>query len=361
VVGVVAAATLAGGLVVPGAAGAHVPWPARHAPKCVANVNNSGLSAAIVAHSHQTIRNRTIKTKCDIGIFVGPGKTHVKIERVSITGAKFQAILAENTAYLTVRGSRIHGNGFGTIDPTAPPLPGSGVRSRVGQAFGISLFGVSHSTISHNVVTFNGRGGIGVMDNGPNNPGTLTQNPKARLVGAHDVVVEDNYTAANYNGCGVVTATQNANASISKILIRHNVIRGTGVSKKHGPDIGGIVAAANLPGSSTTNVVISGNKVTNSFEGGVIVNSEAPTSYTDHIVVTSNYLSGNNFGLVSPTTHTAGVVVFAAPGGVNRHTLVAGNVIVRQFYGVISTGANPATTFANHIRVTRGGVPIAVM
>jgi len=360
-VGAVAAATLASALVVPSAAGAKVPWPARHAPKCVANVHNSGLSAAIVAHSYQTIRNRTIKTKCDIGIFVGPGKTHVKIQHVSITGAKFQAILAENASYVTVRGSRIHGNGFGTIDPTAPPLPGSGVRSRVGQAFGISLFGVSHSRVSGNVVTYNGRGGIGVMDNGPNNPGTLTQNPKAPVVGALDVVVENNYTAANYNGCGIVTATQNVNGTVSKILIRHNVIRGTGVSKKNGPDIGGIVAAADLPGSSATDVVISGNKVTNSFEGGVIVNAEAPNSFTDHIVVTSNFVSGNNFGLVSPTTHTAGVVLFAAPGGVNRHTLVVGNTITRQFYGIISTGPNPATTFANRISVTHGGVPIAVM
>jgi hypothetical protein len=361
-VGAVAAATLTGALVAPGVAGAHVPWPGKHAPKCVANVNNSGLSAAIVAHSHQTISNRTIRTKCDIGVFVGAGVTHVTIRHVSITGANFQAILAENTSYLTVSGSLIHGNGFGTIDTSVPPLPGSGVQSKVGQAFGISLFGVSHSMIAHNVVTYNGRGGIGVMDNGPMNPGTINQDPSAPVVGALDVVVENNYTSANYNGCGVVTATQNLGGSVSQILIRNNVIRGTGVSKKNGPDVGGIVAAANLPGSWASDVVISGNTVTNSFEGGVIVNSEAPGTYTDHIVVTGNRLSGNNFGLVSPSTHTAGVVVFAAPGtgGINKSTLVAGNTISRQYYGIISTGTNPATAFANTISVTKGGVPIEV-
>jgi hypothetical protein len=87
-------------------------------------------------------------------------------------------------------------------------------------------------------------------------------------------------------------------------------------------------------------------------------------------VVTGNRLSGNNFGLVSPTTHTAGVVVFAAPlppktaagtpRGINKSTLVAGNTIYGQYYGIISTGPNPATTFANRIWVTRGGVPIEV-
>lgn len=324
------------------------------------------MSAAVVARSNQRITHRNIRTRCDIGIYVGPSVSHVTIDSVRVSGANFQGILAENTSHLTIRNSTITGNGFNTIDPSAPALPGNGLHSYVGQAFGISLFGVSYSTVQRNRVNDNGRGGIGIMDNGANNPGTITQDPNALLVAStHDTVI-GNWMSANYGGCALVAATQNFSGHLSDLALAGNTITGTGFSHAHGPDVGGIVVAANLPNSSVRNVAVYGNKVSNSLEGGVIVNAEAFNSSTRNVFVTNNVLAGNNYGRAE-APDTAGVIVDANPeAGIppqqhapqNVLTVVAHNTITKQFYGIWSTGNYRPITFANHIHVTSGGVPI---
>lgn len=351
--GAVAAVTALTAVVSAGAAQAKAP------ARCVPNVNDSGLSAAVVARAGQTIANRVVATTCDIGIFVGPHASHVTIRHVTVSGAGFQGVLAENTSYVTVRNSTIRGNGLRTIDAKAPVQPGSGLHSFVGQSFGISLFGVNHAAIRDNTVTGNGRGGIGVMDNGANNPGTITQDTSAPLVSSSHVTITGNKLSANYNGCAIVAATQNLGGRVSHLLISDNTIRGTGMSKQ-GPDVGGIVVAANLPNSSVHDALVSDNRVGKSFEGGVIVNAEAPGSSTDNVIVTGNTLHANNWGK-QEAPRTAGVVLFAAPGttAANSGTVVAGNVITDQYYGIWSQGANSTSVFANRIRVTAHGVAIS--
>ncbi|WP_162308115.1 right-handed parallel beta-helix repeat-containing protein [Segeticoccus rhizosphaerae] len=340
---------------------------AQAAPNCTPNVDNSGLSAAVVAHSHQYLANRRVDaTGCDIGIFVGPGVQHVTVNDVVVTGANFQGILAYDTSYLTIKNSRIHDNGFHTLDSSAPALPGSGLHSYVGQSFGISLFGVSWSTVENNRVTDNGRGGIGVMDTGANNPGTINQNPSAPLrASTHDRVV-GNTMSANYGGCGLVAATQNFGGHLSHLFLAGNRIIGTGTMSESGPDVAGIVVAADLPNSWVSDVSVVGNKVTNSFEGGVIVNAEAFNSSTRNVAVLGNTLRANNWG-AQEAPDTAGVIVFANPGAEvppgadapkNVHTVVAGNRITEQFYGIYSVGDFPPIAFGNYIRVTSGGDPI---
>lgn len=325
---------------------------------CTPDVGGTGLSAAVVASSHQVIARRTVDaTGCDIGIYIGAGVRHVAIRSVTVTGANFQGIFAEKTSWVRIVHSTVTNNAFGTIDPSAPPLPGSGVKSRVSQAFAISLFGVSHAIVRDNDVNNNGRGGIGVMDNGPNDPGALTQDPSAPLVAStHDIVI-GNRISANYNGCGVVAATQNLNGHLGAITIARNSITGTGVGP-NGPDVGGIVVAADLPGSSATNATVRGNTVRDSFEAGLIVNAEAPGSFTRHVRLFGNTVSGNNVGhLEAP--NTAGVVTNAAPGAANIGTSVYRNDITDQFFGIWSQGDFPPKTWRNHIEVTPGGVPIA--
>jgi hypothetical protein len=328
---------------------------------CTADVGGTGLSAAVVAHAHQQISRKVVDaTGCDIGIYVGAGAKHVSIRSTRVTGANFQGIFAEKTKYLTISHSTVTGNAFNTIDPSAPALPGSGVHSWVGQAFGISLFGVSHATVWGNKVHDNGRGGIGVMDNGPFDPGAKmqNQNPNARLVGSSYVSIVGNTTRANYNGCGIVAATQNVGGRLTRLSIRHNRIAGTGIGAA-GPDIGGIVVAADLPGSRTTHVNVNGNTVRNSFEAGLIVNAEAPGSWTAAVHLYNNRVSGNNVGhLEAPDT--AGVVTFAAPGAANRGTMIWGNDISRQFYGIWSRGDFPPKVFHNDIDVTPGGTRISL-
>jgi parallel beta helix pectate lyase-like protein len=341
------------GLITAGAAQAHT--------SCTADVGGTGLSAAVVAHAHQRISHRSVDaTGCDIGIYVGAGARHVAIRSTTVTGANFQGIFAEKTSHLTITRSTVTGNAFNTIDPSAPPLPGSGVTSYVGQAFAISLFGVSHATVSDNVVYNNGRGGIGLMDNGPFDPGARMQNQDANapLVSSSHVTIAHNATWSNYNGCGIVAATQNVDGYLSHISIRDNWIKGTGFGEA-GPDVGGIVVAADLPGSKVAHVNVNGNRVRDSFEAGLIVNAEAPGSWTSRVYFFDNKVSGNNVGhLEAPDT--AGVVTFAAPGAANYHTMIWHNDISDQFYGVWSRGDFPPKVFANDIDVTAGGVPISL-
>lgn len=351
-VGAVAASTALLGMASAGAA------QAAPAAACTPNVGGTGLSAAVVAHSHQKIVHRTIRAnRCDIGIYVGAGVSWVGIDDVTVTGAHFQGIFAEKTSRLAIENSTIRNNGFKTIDPSAPVLP-SGVHSWVSQSFAISLFGVSDSSVRGNRVSENGRGGIGIMDNGPNDPGAITQNASVPLVSSTRDSVIGNTMSANYNGCALVAATQNVGGSLSDLILSGNTVRGTGIIPAKGADVGGIVVAADLPGSTVTNAIVNRNTVRNSIEGGVIVNAEAPTSSTKNVWVTSNTLVGNNIGHAE-APNTAGIIVnAAAPGASNLSTVVVHNTVTKQFYGIWSMGSNAPFTFGNHIKVTAGGTPI---
>ncbi|HEX7354046.1 MAG TPA: right-handed parallel beta-helix repeat-containing protein, partial [Mycobacteriales bacterium] len=333
---------------------------------CTADAGGTGLSAAVVAQANQKISATTVDaTGCDIGIYVGSGATGVTIDGVTVTGANFQGILAEKTSALTVQNSTVDGNGFHTIDPSAPPLPGSGLNSKVGQSFGISLFGVSDSTISGNKVFDNGRGGIGIMDNGPNDPGALTQNPKAPPVASTNDVITNNQVWRNYGGCAIVVATQNFGGSLSQLTISGNTVVGTGMSQANGPDIGGIVVAANLPGSSLSTVSVSGNTIDGSFEGGVVVNAIAPTSSTQNVTVTGNTLRANNFG-AQEAPQTAGILVYA-PGGQNTGTVVSNNTNSDQYYGIWTYKSSQTTLTGNvagpgtTIPVSQVSTPVRVL
>lgn len=335
---------------------------------CTPDVGGSGLTAAVVAQPHQRIADQTVDaTGCDIGIYVGQGVRHVSIDGVTVTGANFQGIFAERTSHLSIEHSTVDGNGWHTVDSSALPLPGNGLHSYVSQSFAISLFGVSHSRVKDNQVYNNGRGGIGVMDNGPNDPGWMmqNQNPAAPLVAStHDVVV-GNSTWANFGGCGIVLATQNFGGRLAHLRVLRNTVSGTGFGAA-GPDIGGIVVAADPPESTVAHVKVAGNSVSQSFEGGIIVNAEAFNATTHDVHVMRNTVTGNNQGdLEAP--NTAGVLVFANPGAVvppgtmaprNIGTVVALNSISDQFYGIWSMGDFAPRTFGNTISVTTGGTPV---
>lgn len=345
---------------------------AADAPACTPNVGNTGLSAAVVAQPGQRIANRTIDaTGCDIGIYVGAGASDVTITHVTVENANFQGILAEKTQDVTIEHSTVTNNAFNTVDPTGPLLP-SGVRSDVSQSFAISLFGVSHSTVADNTVYDNGRGGIGIMDNGANDPGALTQDATAPLLSSSYDTVIGNREWANFNGCGVVAATQNFGGSLSHLLIARNQITGTqtgfGQIGANGADVGGIVVAADPPKSSVTDVAVAANRVTNSFEGGVIVNAEAFDSSTQNVAVIRNHVSGNNWGNQEAPA-TAGIIVYANPGATvppgssaprNIETVVAGNHAWNESYGLWSTGSDTPLLLGNHFWVTPGGTPVSL-
>ena len=335
--------------------------PAHAAPAagCTENVGDTGLSAAVVAQAGETIADQRIRAgSCDIGIYIGADAPGVTVDNVTVTGAGFQAVFAEKTSDVTIENSRIFNNGWRTLDPNAAPLPPKNIlHSEVSQSFAISLFGVAGGTVVGNQVHNNGRGGIGVMDNGANDPGAKTQHPTAPLRGSSDITVADNHIWSNDNGCALVTATQNFAGWLSGLTLSGNIINGPGFDPA---DSGGIVVAADPPLSSVSDVSVSGNTISHSYEGGVVVNAETPGSSTNHVTVTGNSLSRNNWG-AEEAPNTAGVVIFApAPGAANNDTTVKGNRITSQFYGVWALGPVAPTVSGNSIRVTKGGTPVSI-
>lgn len=353
-VATIGAATL--GLVTTGAAYA-APASTAPTPSC-ARAGTSGFTAAVVAKQGQTIAGRRVDAAgCDVGIYVGPGVSHVTVRGVTVTGAKDAGILAQDTSNVAILDSRVEGNGFDA--PAAGPLGAAPKPGELPQAFGISLFGVSHSIITGNTVTDNGRGGIGLMDNGPFDPGQVvgTPSPSSKNVPSNNDVVAHNKMSANYKGCGLVVAAQDLHGSISGLVLLGNTIKGTGISHAHGPDIGGLVVAADAPGSSISDVFVDGNRVTGSAEGGVIVNAETPGSSTTGVSVVGNTVAGNNY-LDLEAPKTAGVIVFAGAGAQNRSTTIVGNRIAGQYYGVWSEGTTQPLLYWNGIRVTAGGTTV---
>jgi parallel beta-helix repeat protein len=325
------------------------------APSCTSNVGGTGLSAAIVATSGQTINTTTPidATGCDIGIYVGNSAPGVTIEGVTVSGANGAGILAEDTTGVTIENSTVTGNG------DSPP--------DVAQAFGISLFGVSGSTVTNNTVTNNGRGGIGLMDYGPFDPGALTQpGPSQGLVESNGDTISDNKISGAYRGCAIVLAVFNTGNTMANDNVMGNTVTASVGAGPLGPDVGGIVVQSNGPGSTIGPVTVSGNTVTDSNEAGIIVHAEAPHSKTMDVSVTGNTVTGaNNWGLTNGPTATVGVLVSAGPvqppaNPSNVGTTVTGNTISGQFYGVWSTGPNPPTLSGNTISVASGGTPYYV-
>jgi len=320
---------------------------------------DSGFTAKVVAHAGQTISRRTIDASgCDVGIYVDA--PHVTISRVTVTNANDAGILAFDTHDVTITRSTVTGNGFSA--PPAGPHSGPPANGDLPQAFAISIFGVSRSVVTRNQVYDNGRGGIGVMDDGPFGPGRVVGGPgfPQAAVPVHNVVVSYNYLKANYNGCAIVVSAFNSDNTVRNVAITGNVVTGTGFGPT-GPDVGGIVAQSNGTGSMVENIVISGNIVTRSGEGGVIVHAQAAGSHTKNVRITRNVLAANNQLFGPPPTevdNTAGVIVsvIGAPGGqTNINTIVSRNVIVEQFYGVWTHGDNPPTVSRNLIWVPKGG------
>jgi hypothetical protein len=293
-----------------------------------------------------------------VGIYVGPGATGVRISRVRVTGANDAGILVQKTSRVSITRSVVTGNGFHS--PGEAMLP---------QAFGISLFGVSNSVISRNTVYNNGRGGIGVMDYGPFDPGQLVTHqpgPSTALVPSDHDVVSGNRLWANYNGCAIVLAPFNQGGHIANDVVTGNTITGVGANQK-GADVGGIVVQTNGPSSTARNIIVGRNHVSGSAESGVIVHAAAPNSRTRNVWVTRNVLSGDNWAKgagphPSQPDQLTGIVVdslLEGPNGARAvNTFVTGNRITDEFYGVWSRGADAPHVWRNKIHVLPGGTPV---
>ena len=331
------------------------------AVSCV-SAGSTGLTAALVATTGQTITAQTIDaTGCDLGIYVGPSASGVTIggstaaNGVTVSGAKDTGIFVEQQpGGVLIDNDTVQNNG---VNPN-PKIASFG---------GIVLAGVTDGFVENSTITDNGGGGVFVNDNGPVDPGTATAGPSS-VVNSVDDTVSNNTISGNYGSCGIVYATHNTDGQITGGVVSANTITGhVGVFKTTGPDLGGIVLATASASATLSGTLVNGNNISDSYEGGIIVHSHAPSDVVTGVTITDNIVGPtNNWGQTNGPPTTAGIIVgvdhLSVPAAIApkiKNTSVTANTISGQFYGLWISGVTGITTTpANTITVLSGGTAI---
>jgi parallel beta-helix repeat protein len=304
-------------------------------PVSCATAGATGLTAAVVASPGQRIDGATITAAgCDVGIYVGPGVEHVVIDGATVTDANDHGIFVQDTSYVTIENSTISGNG---VDPTAG----------IAENKAVEVVGTTDSLVRGNTVTGNlADGGVGFADDGYIDPGA--PNPGALLASTYNVV-SGNRISGNYVGCGIVLAAYDAGAGVFDNVVVGNTVTGTVGFTSYGPVIGGIVVAADTPGTTVSNNTVVHNTDTDSFIPGIIVHSNSPGDVVSNNSIVANTLNGDGWGKIDGPAEMVGILVGAAPGASLTNTTVAANRLTDEDYGIYLAGAS-----GTHL----GGLPL---
>ncbi len=319
-----------------------------NAATCV-SAGSTGLTAAVVATSN--ISGGTINaTGCDIGIYVPPGTSGVTITGVNVYGANDHGIFVQDANSITISNSTVQGNG---VDPTTGILENKAIQ----------LVGTSNSKVTGNTVTNNyGDGGISVTDDGPINPGAPAP---GGLKPANNDTVSSNTVNTNYKGYAIVFAAYNATAGVSGGTVSSNTLTGTKNIGPRGPVIGGVVIDTNRPGTSVTNMTVTGNSISDQAVSGITLDSNGTGSTMSGVSVTNNTLSGNDWLPAYGPPASAGIVLEATPvapttGPLLTSIAITGNTISGSYYGIWINGATAVVTSPNTITTTGGAAVYTV-
>jgi len=300
----------------------------------------NGLTAKIVAVSGQTISGTVDATGYDVGIYIGPGVHGVVVTGATVSFAKQEGILVQDTWGIVIKNSTIENNG------TAPTGP---------ERKAIELGGTSDCLVQGNIVRNNhGDGGIGMTDSGPvdpNAPNAITATPTPSAGN----LITGNLVQNDWNGCGIVMSAWNPGAGLAHNVVMGNTLEG---------GVGGIVVAADLPNTTATDNLVINNTVTGSAIMGIIVHSNAPGDVVSGTKIIGNILSndGHEGPPYDPTSPTGIAVVAEVPGGpspsVLNRTQVLANTVSNETYGVWVYNA-PDTHIAN-LRTSNVTTPVSI-
>jgi len=312
---------------------------------------STGLTATmVVTTSHHTISGKTINaTGCDVGIYVSPGLSYVTITSVTVWGAGQHGIFVQDDSHVTITHDLVAGNGVAgkACPPAGPPPPGC-----IPEDKGIQLVGTSNSIVSHNVVSNNtADGGIGIGDDGAQNPGAPLGTAGGSLKAMNDVV---SYNTINDNskGCGIVIAAYNPGVGITNITARGNTIIGQAPGTPIGPTgpfIGQIVVATDAPSVTISNVKVIGNSLDGAFLPGIVLHANVfgdkilYTKIVGNTLAHTGYYPGppnatsntpNSFQGTTGISIVAENTVSTSPRAVISHTYVSSNTVLGDTNGV---------------------------
>lgn len=289
----------------------------------------TGLTAMIVATSHEVIKGQFINASgYDVGIYIGPGTTGVKIIGVTVVNANDHGIFVQDASNIMIKDSTVKYTGFN-------PTPG------IAENKAIELVGTSNSFIIGNIVEYNmADGGIGIADDGPFlNPGAPVASAAAPIPATHNLV-KGNFVLDNAFGCGIVVASYNADAGVAYNTVLRNTVLGGFIGGV--PYVGGIVVAADTPNTSATHNQVINNVINGSLIPGIVVHSNAPGDVVTGTIIIGNSISNN--GVETETGNEppfpTGIMVVAEtfPGQISpptvTNTFVLSNTISDNYYGI---------------------------
>lgn len=317
---------------------------------------NTGLTAAVVATSGQTITGTINASGCDVGVYIGPGIVNVLITHATITGANDHGILSQDTAHLIVMDSLITGNGV------APHTCPTGVHiGCVNEDKAIQLVGTNYSVVENNNVSYNhADGGIAISDDGFVNPGGISGgNPHHASVG-NEII--NNTIDFNTNGCGVVIAGYNAGLGLVNNLVEGNTILGNFFPSHPGGAVGQIVVATDGPGSIVSGTRLIGNLIDGSLPPGIVIHSNAPGDVINNTFIMGNTIENNGqdrfgpFGTINSSPVPTGIAIISedyvnvsghvvpVPNGPKlNNTYVHDNTVLNDVYAVWVCNAGNTT------------------
>lgn len=273
---------------------------------------------------------------------IGADANGTTVEGLTVENANAEGIYVQDTSHVTVQYNLVLDNALNAsqvcpinITPTTPPC--------ISEDKGIQLIGTSLSAIVGNrVIGTVGDGGIGISDDGPLNPGIVESQfhpstPGANNPSSHNLVA-DNTVINNAGGCGIVVSAYDPGEGVFDNVVSGNLVSGNAE---------GIVVATPVPGTSAINNTLRGNTIVGSATEGVDVDGSAPNTSVAGNSVVGNVLSGNGPDYDFPKPAPTAIAVLSPTSDPVTGTLVTGNTIQNEVYGIGVFNASRSTIMNN--------------
>jgi len=279
-------------------------------------LNLIGRHATINAHGQPPLK---------IGGMTLPGSTGIAVLKTSdvnvrgftVTGASFDAILVAASSHVSVSRNTLVNNGtFVNLQQG-----GSGV--------GVDLNSSTWSAAIGNVAINNQGGGFEIADDvGPASHNTVAWN----------------FETGSFDGCGVIVAGHST-AGVTDNLVAHNSVSKNGTTK--GTQASGLLLASEVPGETMTGNLFFDNRAWGNGLAGMTIHVHLPGQHFNDNKVIGNWIGTNNIvgdpidlfttpaatkNVAVPDLRTTGIL--AATASQVSGTMIAGNHITRNYYGI---------------------------
>jgi hypothetical protein len=341
------------GLVLGSATAAVAGAPTPTSSSSCLKAGDTGLTARVVAHDDQILKDRTISALgCDLGVYVGPHADGVVLKDLSISGANDHGIFVQDAKDVQILNDHVYHNGLS-------PTPG------IAENKAIELVGTQGARVLGTLVTGNlADGGIGIADDGARDPGA--PHP-GHLAAARGNLVEDNSVLMNAKGCGIVVAAYDPYAGVWDNRIVDNQVFGSAPGM--GPFLGGIIVATDAPHTSAGGNVVERNLVLGSVLPGVVLHANAPGDSIRDTKVSGNTLANNGwlggpFKTSNDPNLSEGILVIAelfpmsAPSAQIQGTWVRANTVHGDAYGIYVFHAMGTQVLGNTVVNARVGIAL---